>query len=67
MGATTRYIPVHTLVVNLGDSICTQIPAMHCLTSHDANSKFGSKLSALKQLKTASLYDFGKKVRILKG
>ena len=23
---------------------------MHCLTGHDANSKFGTKLSGLKQL-----------------
>ena len=35
---------------------------MHCLTVHNANSKFDSKLSALKQSKTASLHDFGKDV-----
>ena len=64
VGSTTRYVPVHTLVGHLGESICIQIPAMHCLTGHDSNSKFGTKLSALKQLQTASLHNFGKDVRI---
>ena len=59
LGTTTKYIPIHTFVDKLGDSMCTQLPAMHCLTGRDANSKFGTKLSAIKQLKMASLHDFG--------
>ena len=49
---------------NLGPSICNKIPAMHCLTGHDANSKFGTKLSGLKQLSGADLDNFGKDPRL---
>ena len=37
---------------------------MHCLTGHDANSKFGTKLSGLKQLPLANLYNFGSDPRL---
>ena len=56
---TTRYIHIHILVIKLGAPICKQLPAMHCLTGRDANSKFGTKLSGLKQLPLANLYNFG--------
>ena len=58
VGTTTRFIPVHVLVNNLG-SMCKQIPAMRCLTGHAANSKFGTKLSAIKQLPVANILNFG--------
>ena len=38
---------------------------MHCLTGHDANSKLGTKLSAIKQLPKANLLNFGKDPRIV--
>ena len=65
VGTTTRYIPVHVLVNILGPSMCEQISAMHCLTGHDANGKFGTKLSAIKQLPKANLLNFGKDPRIV--
>ena len=37
---------------------------MHCLSGNDAISKFGTKLSALKQLPKANLFNFGKDPRI---
>ena len=61
---TTRYIPIHILVIKLGAPICKQLSAMHCLTGHDANSKFGTKLSGLKQLPLAHLYNFGSDPRL---
>ena len=65
VGKTTRLIPIHTSVNNLGSSLCKQIPAMHCLTGHDANSKFGTKLAGMKQLATtADLEIFGKDPRV---
>ena len=64
VGVTTRFIPIHTLINNLGPSLCEQMPAMHCLTGHDANSKFGTKLSGLKQLTNAKLGSFGKDPRV---
>ena len=39
VGKTTRFIPIHTLAYNLASSLSNKIPAMHCLTDHDANSK----------------------------
>ena len=38
---------------------------MHCLNGHDANSKFGTKLSAIKQLPVANLLNFGSDLRIV--
>ena len=37
---------------------------MHCLTGHDANSKFGTKLSGLKQLAISDLDNFEKDPRM---
>ena len=64
VGKTTRYIPIHTLVINLGTSLCKKLPAIHCLTGHDANSKFGTKLSGLKQLDYFKLEMFGEDPRV---
>ena len=44
--------------------MCKKIPAMHCLTGHDANSKFGTKLSGLKQLPPTNLETFGEDPRL---
>ena len=63
MGKITRYIPIHTLDTNLG-YLCKKLPAMHCLTGNDANSKFGTKLSGLKQLDYFDLEKFGEDPRI---
>ena len=63
IGKTTRYIPIHTLDTNLG-SLCKKLPAMHCLTGNNANSKFGTKLSGLKQLDYFDLEKFGEDPRI---
>ena len=64
VGKTTQLIPTHTLAYNLGSSLSNKIPAMHCLTGHDANSKFGTRLSGLKQLAISDLDNFGKDPRM---
>ena len=37
---------------------------MHCLTGHEANSKFGTKLSGLKKPPLVNLYNFGSDPRL---
>ena len=48
LGDTLRYIPVHTLAIQLGATLCQVLPAVHTLTECDYTSKFGTKAAALK-------------------
>ena len=56
---TSRYIPVHTLVIQLGVTLCQVLPAVHTLTGCDYTSKFRTKAAALKANPKMYLKDFG--------
>ena len=59
VGDTSRYIPVHTLAAELGETLCQILPAIHTLTGCDYTSKFGTKAAALKANPEQFLKDFG--------
>ena len=57
---TTRYIPLHTLAMKIGQSVCKLLPALHHLTGSDSTSKFGTKLGALTAKPDMHLSEFGR-------
>ena len=59
IGDSHRFIPVHELAVQLGESLCKVLPAVHTLTGCDYTSKFGTKAAALKASPETFLKDFG--------
>lgn len=59
VGDSIRYIPVHTLATKIGLPLCQVLPAAHQLTGSDSNSKFGTKLGALKAKPELFLEGFG--------
>ena len=60
-GDSVRYIPIHTLAVQLGREVCQVLPAVHSLTGCDYTSKFGTKFAALKTHPEMYLKEFGTK------
>ena len=58
-GDSHRFIPIHALAVQLGDSLCKVLPAVHTLTGCDYTSKFGTKAAALKASPENFLNGFG--------
>ena len=60
LGDTTRYIPIHTMAIKIGNDLCKVLPALHNITGCDVTSKFGTKASALKAKAAEYLCDFGK-------
>ena len=59
VGNTARFIPVHTLAINIGQPLCKVLLAVHMLTGCDSTSKFGTKAAALKAKPAEFLVDFG--------
>ena len=56
-GDKARYIPVHSLVPNLGKSRASSLLAPHILSGCDVASKVGAKAAAIKQIhSTLSLF-----------
>ena len=56
---SSRYIPVHTLAVQLGEPTCKRLFAVHILIGCDYTSKFGTTSTALKVTPEVLLEDFG--------
>ena len=55
----SQFHPVHELVVQLEESLCKVLPAIHTLTGCDYTSKFGTKATSLKASPETFLKVFG--------
>ena len=59
LGASVRFIPIHTLVFKIGRELSQILPALQMLTGSDYTSKLGSKQAALRASPVKYLKEFG--------
>lgn len=59
VGDKTRFLPLHVLLLKLGEDVCKVLIKVHILTGCDSTSKIGTKQAAMKQNVAQILKDFG--------
>ena len=59
VGDSTRFVPVHVIHKNMGQDLCSLLPAIHALSGSDYTSKVGTKKAALNIASRTYLENFG--------